>query len=79
MTNYFKKLASSDLLALIISIIYFLVLFINIDYLRVPHGDVYQYISDAKHYAAFELPWLIQLQPLVPAFIAILKDRKSVV
>lgn len=60
-----------DFLAVFFAFIYFILLFINIDYFKIPHGDIYQYIGDAKHYAQFEFPWLIQIQPLVPMLIAL--------
>lgn len=60
-----------DILALFAAVIYFVVLFLNIDYFKVPHGDIYQYIRDAKNYARLEFPWLIQLHPISPILIAI--------
>ena len=68
-----KSKFTSNLPIFIISLIYFIILFLNIDFLKVPNGDIYQYISDAKQYSNFRLPSLIQLQPLTPILIALLR------
>lgn len=60
-----------DILAFFAALVYFVVLFINIDYFKGVHGDIYQYIYDAESYAKIEFPHLIQLQPLTPILIAI--------
>lgn len=62
-----------DILAFFAALIYFVVLFLNIDYFKVPHGDIYQYIGDARTYARFLLPSMIQLQPLTPILMAIIR------
>jgi len=62
-----------DFLAFLAAIVYFAILFLNIDYFKVPHGDIYQYIGDAKTYKIFLLPSLIQLQPLTPILMAIIE------
>lgn len=73
MNNEKRQQLFFNLLVAAFALLYFAVLFLNIDYLKVPHGDIYQYIDDAKHYAQFKLPWLIQLQPLTPILIALLE------
>lgn len=62
-----------DILAFFAALIYFVVLFLNIDYFKVPHGDIYQYIGDAKQYINLQFPSLIQLQPLTPILMAIIR------
>lgn len=59
-----------DILAFFAALVYFVVLFLNIDYFKVPHGDIYQYIRDAKQYINLQLPSLIQLHPISPILIA---------
>lgn len=66
-----------DFLAGLLAIVYFVVLFLHIDYFKVPHGDIYQYIGDARTYARFLLPSMIQLQPLTPILMAIIRPLFS--
>lgn len=67
-----KHLSKNDYLIFFLAFVYTAVLFVNIDFLRVPHGDIYQYINDAKAYRSWQLPHLIQLQPLFPILMGFL-------
>lgn len=66
-----KRFSLIDCLVCLCAISYALLLFVNIDYFKVPHGDIYQYIGDAESYLKLQLPHMIQLQPLFPLLMSI--------
>lgn len=71
MTSIFLKKKLPKILTGILILFFFIVLFKNIDYVKFPNSDFFQYVDDGYQYLNFKLPDSIYPPPFAPLIISL--------